>query len=235
MVRCLPPAPGSRGGGWTPLRLTSLIRWYSASAITGLASGDPLALWPDSASSPANAVQATTSRKPTYLDNQVNGHAAVSFDGVDDTMAFTATNLGTANTGFMVVRFTSLHTPGSLIDYVVGTNSSGYQLAIDAGTLFYNAGSTVSESQALAINTWYILAVRRTGTAVEFFLDGAQAGSTQISGTNFDLITSVLGSRDNGTSVLDGKLAESLQFNTALSDDEMFLVWNYLNGRYQVY
>src|SRR4051812_15439091 len=96
-MRVAPPGGtiSSRTRGWDgpvfhPNQLANLHGWYdatqetyaNAAAVTGLT---------DRAPSPHNLSQATGANQPTFQTSGINTRAAVSFDGVNDTVA-TATN-----------------------------------------------------------------------------------------------------------------------------------------------
>lgn len=51
------------------------------------------------------------------------------------------------------------------------------------GMVFSTAGTEVSVSWAPALNTWYHLAVCKSGTSLRFFVDGTQVGTTQTHST----------------------------------------------------
>lgn len=58
---------------------------FDASAITGLSNNDPVASWPDAFGHGWAATQATSSKRPTYKTNQLNGLPGVLF-GSDDKL-----------------------------------------------------------------------------------------------------------------------------------------------------
>lgn len=71
---------------WTPADLADLFAWYKADAITGLSDGDPVSTWSDSSGGGYNLTQTSTAR-PLYQTNTLNGLPVVEFDGTDDYLA----------------------------------------------------------------------------------------------------------------------------------------------------
>lgn len=70
--------------GVQPNTIANLVRWFKADAITGLNDGDAVSTWTDSAGV-GNATGTTTTR-PLYKTNILNGLPAVRFDGTDDIL-----------------------------------------------------------------------------------------------------------------------------------------------------
>jgi hypothetical protein len=67
---------------------TGLLAWFKADAITGVATGAPLARWPDSSGNGNDVVQATASAQPLYSATGFpGGLPAVLFDGAATFLA----------------------------------------------------------------------------------------------------------------------------------------------------
>lgn len=60
------------------------------SRYLALNNNDAVSSWTNRANSSNNAAQATAANQPTYQTNQLNGNPAVSFDGSDDFVSWTA-------------------------------------------------------------------------------------------------------------------------------------------------
>ena len=55
------------------------VTWFDANAITGLASGAPMAKWADSGGTGINATQTIATQQPVYVTNAINGYPVVRF------------------------------------------------------------------------------------------------------------------------------------------------------------
>lgn len=235
---CLPPRPAaSPVPPWTPSNLAGLTRWFTGSAITGLSNGDPVPLWPDSAVMPSDAIQITTSKQPTYVASAVNSQPGVYFDGVDDLLHYSLTNVGLAHTVFLV--FERLSTSSRV--YVGGQGAfSFYTILLDATDWSYYAGTTGSPGTAtvahggIPTSTWTILALRRNGTSIEFYKNEVLLGSPVLP-NNVSLDVSGIGARTDGSFYADTTIAELIICNTAINNSDMALTWDYLNTLYAVY
>ena len=124
--------------GVQPNTIANLVRWFKADAITGLNDGDAVSTWTDSAGL-GNATGTTTTR-PLYKTNILNGLPAVRFDGTDDIL-----KIATAfapQTVFVVFNYTDGATfpayDGLFTDqgYTVSTGLIGH-----SGTNDFYAGS----------------------------------------------------------------------------------------------
>lgn len=92
--------PRFRGGAvadaFSPDDLAGLRLWLRADSgdLNTMADGsgavagnsDPVGLWPSKGGAPFDATNSTSSSKPTFQDNQINGLPGVTFDGVDDRL-----------------------------------------------------------------------------------------------------------------------------------------------------
>jgi len=91
--RLLRPTPT----GFNPKRLAGLIGWYDSADLTAMAQnsdgtgavavGDQVGWWKDKSPTGANVTQGTAANRPTLTANKVNGRAALTFDGSNDTLA----------------------------------------------------------------------------------------------------------------------------------------------------
>lgn len=74
------------GAGLDPAAQGTLIGRWRGDDITGLVAFDPPGVWTDASGGGNTLVQASVSNRFAYRPGLVNGHAAVTADGVDDSM-----------------------------------------------------------------------------------------------------------------------------------------------------
>lgn len=185
------------------------------------------------------AVQGTSTSRPTWTADQLNGRPTAVFDGGDTLVlpsALYAIANG-ANTQFVVANTTINNTEQRLISLSEGgsmRSGSEYIIATD-GIRYYNrttyAGVTLSGVTKLNFNIF-------TGK-----YDGAAARSLQANGgtpstdANGELENGVnaghLGS-GGGSRFLTGSIAEVLIYNRQLSAAEIVLVELYLSNKWGI-
>ena len=113
-----------------------------------------------------------------------DGEWGVSFDGASDYLD--ANDGPTFGTGaFTIEFFVNLRTVGSTQGFFDARpdSTNGLYPALfvySNNTLVYyvNTGDRITSSETLSANTWYHIAVCRSGTSTKLFLDGTQVGST---------------------------------------------------------
>jgi hypothetical protein len=85
--------------------ITGLVADYDPALITGLVDADPIPSCPDGSGNSRTASQATSTKRPTYRTNQMNGKPVMRFDGVDDYLLYDAGSVfysGTATSFYIV-------------------------------------------------------------------------------------------------------------------------------------
>ena len=90
-----------------------------------------------------------------------------------------------------------------------GSNVIGVYCAGSTGTLIYyaNSGSRITGSN-LSANTWYHIALSRSGSDTKLFVNGTQVGSTYTDSTAVSDATFYVGSWYDGTSSWNGHIDE---------------------------
>lgn len=151
------------------------------------------------------------------------GGASALFDGTGDYLFVDSTqdlNHGTGDfTIEFQVRFSST-TTAILVDYR-SANLQGPYPAIywTSSTIrFYQSSADRITSSSLSLNTWYHVAVTRSGTSTRMFINGTQAGSTYTDSTNYVIGGRLLLGADSivaGNSSLNGYMDEVRISNTA--------------------
>lgn len=94
-------------------------------------------------------------------------------------------------------------------------------------------GNTVETDEALSLNQWHHVIVKREGNQIHFYLDGNQVASDYLSGNldinndlNFRLGANYNQSGSGASSFLSGEIDEVRLFNRALSNDEVVLAYH---------
>lgn len=80
------PLYTTAGPAFRPSDLSGLKFWVAADSLTGLNDNDPVSTWTD-LSGTGNTVTASTTIRPLYKTNVLNGKPVLRFDGTDDYMS----------------------------------------------------------------------------------------------------------------------------------------------------
>lgn len=182
----------------------------------------PVATWLDASGNENNATQTTFASQPTGVANQINGHAGVVFDGVDDSLVTPLEN-STPFTYFIVSKLSS---------------SGAFQMLISANQkdeLRYNTSDEIQfEPQASPVTdsvsslSLNIISTVDNGTLLK---NGTIIGSTSTTSSS-DLIT--IGSRNGSSFFLGGSIYEILIYPAALSDANREIVETKLGTKFGI-
>lgn len=152
---------------------------------------DPIGHQRDRTINMNNAIQTTTSKKPTYRTNQQNGKAAVHYDGVDDLLdlvdppANPLDNPQFELDDFSIYVVGRRHATGADHTFIslqgtdVATRSSGIFFVIISENLFIfmaNSGSTFASVKTSGVSfpagEFFLIEAIKTGTSVEIYKNG---------------------------------------------------------------
>jgi hypothetical protein len=205
---------------FSPASVGGLVEWHDASALTGLADGDPVASWTDRSTSGIPATQATSSKRPTYKTGIQNGLPVVRFDGVDDVLAAgTAVTVGTvfAVAKYSAATFTSynglLTETGSTVYMLLGSSGSNQLLAPQPTGTYYKNGTLTSPSTSGSgpMNAFALMAVTLSAGSIKL-----QIGLD----------------RDQVSRFWNGDVAEIIAYNSILSTTDRQSVEAYLKAKW---
>lgn len=88
-------------------------------------------------------------------------------------------------------------------------STSGFALFIESGYIKVYAGSrTITGLTPIAVDTWYHVAIARSGTATKLFLDGTQEGSTWTTSANFSDGNAIVGKTVDNQHYFSGHIDE---------------------------
>jgi hypothetical protein len=142
------------------------------------------------------------------------GGSSIAFDGTGDYLPSnpSTSNLYAFGTGDFTIEFWlrlgSVSGNQSLVD-IRPTGTNGLYPLIYTNTtslIYYVNSATQISGGTLSTNTWYHVAVSRSGTSTKMFLDGTQIGSTYTDSNNYLAGTGApwVGTFRDGTGALNG-------------------------------
>ncbi|MFM7813931.1 MAG: PKD domain-containing protein, partial [Flavobacteriales bacterium] len=221
-------APGGVNAG--------LTHWFKADAGTSsLVDGATLTSWNDQGPNGSHATQATSSARPQFYNNVINGYPAIltsstRFFNVD----FSAIN-NTDNTIFTVTKRTSSGTFFLGVGNTAGGLHFGYG---NSGLVQYSQYSSVLKQACdnyVAGEQPTIICSRfdqTVGKKLWFMRDGVLSSRQNTDKSKYSVTGTGRIGRGNNNWGFNGYIAEVIIYNRALTDAEKRAVQTYLNVKY---
>ena len=174
------------------------------------------------------ATQATAAARPTLIENVLNGHPVVRFDGVDDRMVVDfAVTLAQPITTTVVARVTA----GGvyILDGVTPTDRQIIRKRSGIWNMY--AGANLNSSIAFDAE-WHILTAAFNGAASQLYIDGmlvaeGNAGSMGLSGLT-------LGSQYSGATPTSEDIVVGFVTDRLLEGSEVSKTHQYLSKKYGI-
>lgn len=167
----------------------------------------------------------------TYGNSQIStsqfkfGSSSYKGDGTGDSIRFISDTLIIANFDFtyeLNVRVNSNTVQQHFIDTrtVTTTQTTPLIYMNSSGKVIYYVDNVarITSTASLSANTWYHIALCRSGTSTKLFIEGVQEGSTYTDSNSYNLSTMTIGGYHNGTTganSLNGYIDEVRISNTA--------------------
>jgi filamentous hemagglutinin family protein len=182
--------------------------------------------------------QTDPAKQPVLAASGINGQNSIFFDGTDG-LSFSAVNLGTNNSLFLIAQPQDINNPSGSV--ILGENSGAggnYGLFVDNNTLYYRPAESffnlVGVPHALVNNQNYQFGVVRQGSQVNFSQNGSPLGSAQTLASNTNLTLNSLAKYSNvdNNFLYTGHIGEVFVFDTALSSVQQSLVEQHLSANW---
>jgi hypothetical protein len=239
---------GSSAPAFSPLDIANLALWLDANDSATLfqasngttpaaADGDVVGYIADKSGNLRHFTQATTANKPTVQLAEKNGCNVLRFDGTDDQLETTATNLlNLASTVTVFAVAIAPNTGGHTLFAQIGSQMVFYTVA---GFLVYEGPAQVaSNNSAAPANTWRVFTARRAGTGAgetQLYVNGTQNDNATAMPNGATTSVNMFGGNGTGTSPWQGDIAELLVYHAALTPTDRAAVETYLNTKWAVY
>jgi len=225
-----------------PDQVSDCVLWLRSDDL--VTSGSNVTTWNNKVNSSKNAGQATATKQPTLVTNQINGLSAVRFDGTDDCLTISSFDLKAEITIFLVFKNASTAKP-FFIEHSANSGSNDGFFVYGTNANVMNARRTTQENRSGAANwsgtSWSVFLCRFNSIAQSFlaYLNGLPVGLGTITQGGTGLLnTSVsttlnIGARNDGASLAtSADHAEIIMYNRPLWDFEISAINNYLKARY---
>ncbi|MFN7013110.1 MAG: G8 domain-containing protein, partial [Bacteroidia bacterium] len=221
--------------------------WYDAYQLN-LSNGSSVSTLTDFSGNGNNASQANSSRRPTFLTNQVNGQSVLSFDGSNDFLETgSISDLETNNLTWFAIGKTSVVHTGVIIrnGYSSGAGTGSEQMW---GTYVHSAtgqyASHVRRNNSAIIggnigfNTSFnLFSSVWDGSSSNFsrYFNGTLIGSSTLANAvpSGHLRTRIgSDSRTSPEFFFNGQIAEVIVYTSVLNSSQRIIVENYLGNKY---
>lgn len=237
-----------------PTDISNLVAWYDildSSAMTLDGSNNFSQL--NDKKSGINLAQGSTTLRPSYVANVLNGKPVLRSDGVDDVLQSAAQpasvwyGSGTQQITFIYLMAYRAYRSGNNLSLMLNTNVNGNTNRVLIDRVFPGDGSTDFVVSAggntqfitgapQAGTNWMITTVRWTNGGTPTFRRTNTAGTNTynglgtLTGTMADNQIAFVGTSTNLPTNFD--LAEHMIYNRALSDSEVAQIEAYLLGKW---
>jgi hypothetical protein len=231
------------------LVISGCIGWYDSLDLTAMAQnsdgtgavavGDQVGYWKDKSTTAAHVTQGVGANRPTLTSNQVNGRAALRFDGSNDTLSKTSgytlqnsvanlTRIGVFSSSqncIVSTTGTSGNTAFQLFSSRIYTYTAATPVNVqvaDGGGMLLRIYASVFDNSVPSLN---ILFNNVTQSIV------ATAGT--LGSTTGNLGSALhIGSNSASNQFVNGPIAEYLVYNRTLSAGELTAVYRYLRKKW---
>ncbi|MFO0269254.1 MAG: hypothetical protein ACK53W_01755 [Gemmatimonadota bacterium] len=213
-----------------PNAIPSLAAWFKSDVGVTLATG--VSAWADQSGAGRNLVQASGGLQPSFASNVVASKPALTFDGADDFLQV-AFALAQPTAIYLVMRPNVLVAGDTYVDGAAAVQSMAIEHAqVTPNRLRINAGSNLTATPAMPVNTWGITTAFFDG--VSSFIETADnvglsgnAGATAGGGIT-------LGARQDGTLAAGFSVAELVVFSAIPSTPNRAGLRAYFRDRYSI-
>lgn len=216
------------GGGFSPTDIAGLDRWLKADAITGLSDGNSVATWEDSGANGWDV--ASTGSAPEYKTGIINSLPVVRFAA--DQFLQRATDGTTGSTNRTIFIVASGDNGPILSQGIDGGGGAGEKFAVSGEVgVRVNSGNRLWSS---ALSGFDIITIELNGTTTSDLLAWLGRTSLSVASTNNQTINTDAGVSlgKEGVNEFTGDIAETIEYNSALSSGDRESVWTYLEDKY---
>ena len=213
----------SKKSAFSPTDIAGCKLWLKADAGITKDGGNYVSIWADQSGNGNDAVQATGSAQPLWVDDVLNGKPVLRFDGLDNWLEFN--EIDNAISIFMVLK----HRTGTGSYPITLGHLTTYDM--NGGDGIYMFSSSYTSSYVLNGN----LFVNSVITPVLSSIKPIVHSLFSIIATGNIRVETICNDRFVSNHLWDGDFAEIIIFDSALSDTDRQLVENYLNAKYALW
>ncbi len=213
-----------------PQTINGLKIWHAVRRETAYVNSDPISTLNDFSGNGNKATQTGTAR-PTYTTaGGPNSQPFALFDTSNDCMNFDSAL--TASNDYTLILVMA-NTAASVMTAVAGTSPNYF--GVDGSNMYHNVSSNIaSASTTITSGTFYILGMRRSGSATTHYKNGAAVGGggSVTTTLSFGSYVTFTGGAINSPGM---NFCECLIYDSCISTNDLNGLFSYLNGIYTIY
>lgn len=232
----------------TSIPTTGLVAWYKSNAGVTTVS-NAVSQWNDQSGGGRNVTQSTSSYRPLYVTNVINGYPVVRFQGTDDvlktasgvrpfdgTTKFSTFGCYRHNASTLYNSYQRVWWEGST------SNINGYGLYINNATtpqIKASWGSTSSNAlltdpNTMTVGKWYAVSTIYNQTNHRMWVNGSYVGSAAKTNSNINTGVLNIGNYSTNNQGFNGDMTELIIYNRDVTDAERQQIEAYLSAKYFV-
>jgi hypothetical protein len=221
---------------------------FSDAGVTPAANNANIRQWNDKSGNGKNAIQTTSSNRPNYVLNAINGYPVVRYTAANnDRMIVTGVSNTNRASVWFVARYTSLPstnpglmqaTPsGSSTTNNASSKSIGVWMGNDnkiwgRGVQSNNTTRNLSKNLTQSSNTNYIFNTVYRSNRIDQYVNHQVSGNNTDHNGTINSWTDVCVGQQNGNESWNGDIAEVIIFNTEVNLIQRIIIDNYLSAKY---
>ena len=215
----------------------------------GPAASGKIADWPDMSFHSADALQATSTKQPSIVQNSISGQGAIAFNGSSTYLTVpsqTFTNSGitifavinptTTVANAQIVNFSAATAPQNLIGLgESSTKAAQFSVYNAAGT----SSTVVAAPSALTANNYQLVEVVQgdiSSTIATLYINSSQVAQNTAMNVipAASLANNFIAQYSGGSEYFKGNIAELMVYTTPLTEANRTIVESYLTSKYQL-
>lgn len=204
----------------------NLLAWYDGDTLAT----DPANTWSDCS---ANGYDLTLFNAPSIINNAINGHDALQFDGINQYGRRAGTPVRTQPITIYIVLKQTTWTIGDIIINSDGTANQMLSQAVGSPQIWINAGATFGTNPNLALNTYGIITAVFNGANSELRTNN-NASVNGNAGVNSITGLTLAAQRDGLSNYCNIEVAYLILRNAADNTSTQNIIINALKARFSL-
>jgi len=209
-----------------PTDISGIQLWLRSDSAYSKDASNNILSWDDCSGNTNNATQASSSNRPKWIDNSLNGKPVIRFDAASNQY-LNFNQLTLSNFSFFIVFKKNLSSNSGVL--LGNSSSSDYIGNWSDGNVYMGNGTVQPYATTGNITNYSYLSITYDGNNANFYLNGTHKGlNTGAAVCNYNQV----GARSSTGTYLDGDIAEIIIYNTIISTSDRVAIENYLHNKY---